>query len=322
MKNLLILCFCIFCGGVANAQIPIETAKRYYLQAQNAKTIEEAIRLSGNAVKTIRQYLTDYPDANLLFTMEAVIPMAKFNADKCLSVLALSKKANKQLDQNMLNDYQNLLRLDIAFLFTALDLNDKIEFLWGTLNKEDVYYIQGCAKYFYGQPYYEDLQKAGEKGKQFLQALKPNTLHGYSIYHNHRFGFYLTYPSYLYSQEENEHTDGQSFFSYDGTIKLTSSARFNIDGESIGQLAQFEKSLLVADGCSITYSAIKNNWMVLSGYTTNGNIFYQKTVVCSLFSPGYNDMVNIIATAYVQYPQSEKTKGDQIIKQFSKFPYK
>lgn len=304
----------------------INKANQYYRQAQNDTVLVRSIDLSAMAIGVIMDYL---PNSKVLIDQvkyaEAVTPMLKFNANKCIMLLALANYMQEPLDDKTAEHIKWLVMQDCNLLLASLELNSTMNFLWGSLNYDEVYFMRGMAKYYLNMPYHDDLEKAGEKGKQFLLTNNKtdpsnNITTDYSTYYNPRYGFYITYPSYLYIQGESENLDGKSFFSKDAKIKLTVSAIPNFSNTTTEHLMITEKQNLLDDKCSVTYSFAKNNKIVLSGHLPNGNIYYQKTVICSLYSQTYDEDIDVIATARVEYPTTEKKKGTEIIELFNKFP--
>lgn len=141
-------------------------------------------------------------------------------------------------------------------------------------------------------------------------------------YYNTRFGFYASYPSYLHDNGESFNHDGTTFLSSDETIKMTACAMFNFLEETTAEILHSERELLAEKGCEITYTFSNDTIVVLSGFTADGNIFYKKRVLCTMYSPSYEEMVDIVAMANVEYPQSARTKGDEIVKCLKRFPFK
>lgn len=148
------------------------------------------------------------------------------------------------------------------------------------------------------------------------------TYDGYNIYQNGRFGFYMRYPSYLEIGSLSNNGDGATFYSKDKSIMLKATGIFNLLEYNIHDLMSSNAYSLLSDGCSITYSHIDNNSFILSGYTRSGKIYYLKETVCTMYSPAYEEYVDIIASAYLEHSPKDKAKGDDIIKQFKRFPFK
>lgn len=124
-------------------------------------------------------------------------------------------------------------------------------------------------------------------------------------YYNVRFGYRIAYPSHFTQMPEPENSDGCEIRRDEQTYILVYGG-YNALEETIEDMYNKSK----AEG-QITYSRLKNNWFVISGYTENGHIFYQKTVLRG----------DVIFTAILYYTEDENTYFSQIIpKIFSDFP--
>ena len=126
----------------------------------------------------------------------------------------------------------------------------------------------------------------------------------YYRYYNSRFEFNITYPSCFIQQEESTNGDGCRFYMND-KIYLSVSASYNPLNETItDRFHEYDLS-------SVTYSKLKNNWFVVSDYTSDGRIFYQKTALRD----------DVFITAILCYPPEYKNDFQGIIQKiFSKFP--
>lgn len=121
----------------------------------------------------------------------------------------------------------------------------------------------------------------------------------YDTYVNTRFGYSISYPTFLTPQPEAYNSDGREFTKGDNE-KITVYAMYNVMESTIQELKQMrEKSI---DG-SVVYYAQKNNWYVLSGINSAGNIYYLKTIL-------YNDTEY---TVQLTYPQDKKEFYNEII---------
>lgn len=304
-----------------NVDRVISEAKGCYAQAQKATNRVQRLDLSYQAIQIIMGNLPDDDLASQLRCAETVKPMLLFFMENSKELLATAKFTNEALPDGLIQVMKDTNMKVCATIFWLLDLNSKIKFIWDEkFNTEYAYFLRGRAKFFLNMPYIDDMNKAGQIGQQFIASWKPTE--EYSTYYNERFGYYITYPSYLYIQGESQNADGKSFYSNNATIKLSVGAHLNILNEAIAGLANSERQDLTASNHSITYSFVKDSKVIYSGYTPTGNIYYQKSVICSLYSSVYKEKINLITTAYIEYPSTEKTKGDEIIKLLNKFPYK
>lgn len=144
--------------------------------------------------------------------------------------------------------------------------------------------------------------KTNIENDYILSLIRSATYHSY---YNSRFDFHLTYPSFLMAEDESINGDGRRF-SMDNDILLIASGINNINNENI--IEKYRKN----DIKSLAYSKLKDNWYIISDYTTDGRIFYQKTVL-------HNDA---FITVELYFPPKYKNEFDIIIKNlFTKFPY-
>ena len=126
----------------------------------------------------------------------------------------------------------------------------------------------------------------------------------FNSYQNPRFNYTITYPSFLTKRQDSENGDGCKFYMDDNTY-LVVSGMYNALDESITSRYNECKSK------SVTYSIQKDNWFVISDYTSNGNIFYTKTVLQN----------GVFFTATFYYPAKDKDKYNPVIKRiFTHFP--
>ena len=126
----------------------------------------------------------------------------------------------------------------------------------------------------------------------------------FNSYQNSRFNYTITYPSFLTQSQESENGDGCKFYMDDNTYLVVSGA-YNALDESI--VSRYYK----CKSKPVTYSMQKDNWFVISDYTSNGNIFYTKTVLQN----------GVFFTATFYYPAKDKDKYNPVIKKiFTNFP--
>ena len=128
----------------------------------------------------------------------------------------------------------------------------------------------------------------------------------FNSYQNSRFNYTITYPSFLNKRQESENGDGCKFYMDDNTYLIVSGMYNALDESIISRYNEYKSK-------SVTYSIQKDNWFVISEYTSNGNIFYTKT--------GLQMGVSFTATFY--YPAKDKDKYNSVIKKiFTNFPLK
>ena len=131
-----------------------------------------------------------------------------------------------------------------------------------------------------------------------------NSSISYSVYTNPRFGFSILYPTFLSPEPEPENGDGR-VFSNDNGEQICVFAQQNIMNYSIEELQQMCENSI--DG-TITYSAQKDNWFVLSGINSEDNIYYIKTILS-------NDIEYSVS---LTYPQDKKQLYNEIVNEVTK----
>lgn len=128
----------------------------------------------------------------------------------------------------------------------------------------------------------------------------------FNSYQNSRFNYTITYPSFLNKRQESENGDGCKFYMDDNTYLIVSGMYNALDESIISRYNEYKSK-------SVTYSIQKGNWFVISDYTSNGNIFYTKTVLQN----------GVFFTATFYYPAKDKDKYNSVIKKiFTNFPLK
>ena len=128
----------------------------------------------------------------------------------------------------------------------------------------------------------------------------------FNSYQNSRFNYTITYPSFLNKRQESENGDGCKFYMDDNTYLIVSGMYNALDESIISRYNEYKSK-------SVTYSIQKDNWFVISDYTSNGNIFYTKTVLQN----------GVFFTATFYYPAKDKDKYNSVIKKiFTNFPLK
>ena len=148
----------------------------------------------------------------------------------------------------------------------------------------------------------EELKDKSLNDEYIMRQISESTFYRY---HNTRFNYNISYPSFLIQGEESSNGDGCRF-SINDDIYLVVSGINNIFDESIE--AQYNKF----DVKSVVYSRIKDSWFVISDYTPDGRIYYQKTAL-------YN---SAFVTASLYFPAKYKNEFNPIIKRiFTNFPY-
>jgi hypothetical protein len=119
----------------------------------------------------------------------------------------------------------------------------------------------------------------------------------YESYCNSRFAYCIDYPTALVPQGEAGNGDGQRFISKDSKVSLAVWGQF--DALSHGIKGQIKMD---SEDKKITYKVLKTNWFIISGYTKEGNIFYQKTMLID----------DTFKTFVWEYPPAEKAVYDRV----------
>ena len=106
-----------------------------------------------------------------------------------------------------------------------------------------------------------------------------NTVPGWPVYANARYGYRVCYPSALLKPAaEAPNGDGRRFVGANRAVLSVWGSNNALD-QSVADAAAEDKKRLGAGG-QVTYSVVKPNWYVLSG-RRNGQIFYLKSVLAN-----------------------------------------
>lgn len=126
----------------------------------------------------------------------------------------------------------------------------------------------------------------------------------WSNYRNERFGYRLSYPSSVFSEQTpSEKADGQTFLTPDGRAKIVVSGVVNDERFSP---ADYRKTILQEFGGydRMDYSPRGKTWFVLSGFRGD-RIYYQKV----MFSCG-DRVINVLS---VTFPTAEKRFFENLV---------
>ena len=126
----------------------------------------------------------------------------------------------------------------------------------------------------------------------------------YETYLNSRYGYSITYPTFLTPQPEACNGDGR-VFTNGNNEEMRVYAVYNVLERSIQDLKEIQEDMI--DG-SIDYSVQKKNWFVLSGINSDGNIYYLKTIL--------NEDTEY--TVQITYPKEKKELYDEIVEKVTK----
>ena len=128
-----------------------------------------------------------------------------------------------------------------------------------------------------------------------------------SQYCNTRFGYCISYPSNLIPQGQSQNGDGQSFLSQDTRAEVYTYGS-NYDEEFVTIESEYKNALTQIKP---TYKVKKQNWFIVSGYTKDGKIHYQKT---KLSEDGAS-----ILTLTIQYNAEDQQQYATYCKLIAKF---
>ena len=118
----------------------------------------------------------------------------------------------------------------------------------------------------------------------------------YKSYCNSRHGYCISYPGSLILQSKASSGDGDSFVSEDGQATLTVwGASDSLQKEL---KAGYKSSMR---GKKVTYNVLRKNWYVISGYTKQNRIFYQKTVLLN----------GVLKNFLLEYPTAKREVYDK-----------
>lgn len=104
---------------------------------------------------------------------------------------------------------------------------------------------------------------------------------GFDRYCNARFGHCVDVPASLRAVTDPANGDGRVFRSRDERVELRtfgSNGPAALDLDARGVYAQ-QLGFLKRDKLRVTYSALRNDAFVISGFAPDGRVYYQKSVV-------------------------------------------
>ena len=128
----------------------------------------------------------------------------------------------------------------------------------------------------------------------------------YKYYHNSRFDFEIYYPSFFDEIELPTNGDGCKFIRDEQTYLIAAGIN-NVFDETL------EDKYKECKAKQPVYCRMKNDWLVVSDYTEDGRIYYEKTVLRN----------GAFLTATLYFPPEEKPFFAEIIpKIFTDFPGK
>jgi len=127
----------------------------------------------------------------------------------------------------------------------------------------------------------------------------------YIGYRNQRFGFTFDLPSDFVGGPPPEDGDGLRWTSPDGSASVTAFGETNaFFGESAASALNDCKRALTSGGGHMTYSALKSNEYVCTGYTGDGAVHYEYGLV------GTTNLYEISWS----YPRNDKSRWDAAVR--------
>ena len=124
-------------------------------------------------------------------------------------------------------------------------------------------------------------------------------------YNNMQFEYSITYPSCFTRGEESDMGDGCSMtMNNDFNIDFTVSGLFYSEGFPIEEFYKLDKE-------KASYAVFKKNWYVVSGYESDGRVFYKKVSIkpCEFGGTG-----RTIKTFHLMYPKRFEKAMEPLIK--------
>jgi len=133
----------------------------------------------------------------------------------------------------------------------------------------------------------------------------------WGTYSNARFDYELEYPADIFYIEENyedERSEGVFFTSSDYTRSLWVEAELNPQSVSLREVYYERIAECEAGGAYVVYKPLEEDSFILSGYESNGDIFYIKHI-SRCIEDGY--VVDVWFTA--RYPEKDRKLFDVIL---------
>ena len=178
-RILLILCF-LSTIQIASSQIlhnVIKYSKDKYNQAQLTNNDKEAIKLSEEGIQELMKiipYVSSIPEC--AYCCDPLVKLVRLQMDKIFKILDYTRKYDIEEYRRHVNAKHVRYKIDrnIEIFSIALEVDQKIKYLWGTFTVEDAFYYRGVAGFYFGASpidYGNDLDNAGEKGKAFKRTI-------------------------------------------------------------------------------------------------------------------------------------------------------
>jgi tetratricopeptide (TPR) repeat protein len=122
-----------------------------------------------------------------------------------------------------------------------------------------------------------------------------------STYTNNTYGYSLKYPAFM-KREVPSTNEKVVFWSSDYNTQLT--VKVTVENSQRANSVLFDNVISSYNGANVTYKTTKDNWMVISGYLSNGKTFYDKTFIVERKSQ-YNEPIKILVSACSICPKTD-----------------
>lgn len=135
----------------------------------------------------------------------------------------------------------------------------------------------------------------------------------YERFDNFR-GWSVYVPSFMEPGEIPDNGSGQTFY-MDKRTYIHASGMYTLDVTTLDDSYNDDLEWMAKNNWTIEYRPKKQSWYVMSGFTSDGRIYYKKTALL------YSEGIEVIAKAELVFDREYKEDFDPIIKYvFSKFP--
>ena len=151
------------------------------------------------------------------------------------------------------------------------------------------------------------------RGGRGASAVPDTRTEAFSSYHNSRFGFSVSYPSFLTPSATPENGDGLEFVC--DSISLVTYGALLLHGSAEEFLAE-EKEFFSERGDVLESVEKTDGGFVIRGRIPAEDLFFYEKAVLSLGA--YGD--RITCTAYLTYPESESSRAGEVISALESFP--
>lgn len=144
----------------------------------------------------------------------------------------------------------------------------------------------------------------------FILIFTTNSIYSQNkTYCNGRYSYCIQYPNDFKGLGESDNGDGQIFISKDRKAEIRAYASLFDD-----EYTTLKTNLEYAENRSqITYKVVKKNSFIISGYNSDGHVFYQKSILLLKDYWGHKN-TKILHTLVITYPKSQLKKYNNYCK--------